>query len=146
MNRVLLVSFTLAVWIAPAYARTFVESRRASIRRGGGDGGKCTIEVVVDDAAEVEVSGDMGRLRTLAGSQATWRRFECSGPLPRNPADFRFVGIDGRGRVSLVGDPRGGRGVAVVRIEDPKGGREGYTFDLEWRGSSGHGGRGGYRD
>ena len=32
---------------------------------------------------------------------------------------------------------RGGRGVAVVRIEDQKGGREGYTFDLEWRGNSG---------
>jgi hypothetical protein len=136
-QRVLFASFVLAAWIIPAHARTFVETRRASIRGGGGDGGKCTIEVVVDDAAEVEISGDTGRLRTLSGSQATWRRFECSSPLPRNPVDFRFVGIDGRGRVSLVGDPRGGRGVAVVRIEDQKGGREGYTFDLEWRGNSG---------
>ena len=64
-----------------------------------------------------------------------------------SPVDFRFVGIDGRGRVSLVGDPREGRGLAVVRIEDQKGGREGYTFDLEWRGNSAGygGGGGGYR-
>ena len=62
--------------------------------------------------------------------------------MPRNPVDFRFHGIDGRGNVQLVGDPRS-RGVAVVRIEDNKGGTEGYTFDLEWRGGSGYGAGGG---
>jgi hypothetical protein len=54
--------------------------------------------------------------------------------MPARPADFRFQGIDGRGRVQLVRDPRQNRGVAVVRIEDSKGGREGYTFDLIWQG------------
>lgn len=98
-----------------------------------GDNGKCTIEVVVDDVAEVEISGDMGRLRTLSGQPAEWRRLECSDPLPQRPAEFRFIGVDGRGRVELVRDPRDNRGRAVVRIEDTKGGREGYTFDLEWR-------------
>lgn len=109
-------------------------SRRATIRGGGGEWGKCTIEVEVDNVAEVAVSGDDGRIRTLAGQPSTWRRFECTSPLPARPADFRFRGIDGRGRVNLVQDPRGNRGIAVVRIEDDKGGREGYTFDLEWRG------------
>lgn len=111
-------------------------TRRATPSGKGGDG-KCTIEVEVDDAAEVEVSGDVGVLRTLEGRTAVWRRFECNGPLPSNPGDFRFRGIDGRGNVYLVRDPRSSRGRAVVRIEDPKGGREGYTFDLEWRGSTG---------
>lgn len=111
-------------------------TRRATPSGRGGDG-KCTIEVDVDDAAEVEVSGDVGVLRTLEGQTAVWRRFECNGPLPSNPGDFRFRGIDGRGNVYLVRDPRSSRGRAVVRIEDPKGGREGYTFDLEWRGSTG---------
>jgi hypothetical protein len=112
-----------------------VATMRASIR-GGGDpnGGKCTIEVNIDDAAEVEISGDQGRIRTLAGQPSEWRRFECSSVMPGRPADFRFQGIDGRGRVQLVRDPRENRGVAVVRIEDPKGGREGYTFDLIWQG------------
>jgi hypothetical protein len=125
--------------VIPAWAQR-ESSMRASIRGGGGgDRGKCTIEVNVDDAAEVEISGDMGRLRTLAGQPAEWRRFECSSVMPRNPAQFRFQGIDGRGRVQLVRDPRQTRGVAVVRIEDTKGGREGYTFDLEWEGGGGFG-------
>ena len=53
--------------------------------------------------------------------------------MPRNFADFRFQGVDGRGRQALLHDPRTNNGVAVVRIEDPQGGREGYTFDVEWR-------------
>ena len=111
--------------------------RRASISGKGGDQGKCTIEVDVDGSAQVEISGDRGRLRTLSGQPSEWRRFECTGPLPQNPMDFRFRGIDGRGEVHLMQEPRYNHGVAVVRIDDPRGGREGYTFDLEWRGKSG---------
>jgi hypothetical protein len=115
-------------------------TRQATILGGGGPGGgKCTIEVDVDGAAEVSVSGGMGHLRTLSGQTAVWRRFQCTGPLPRNMGDFRFRGIDGRGSQTLLRDPRSNRGTAVVHINDPKGGREGYTFDLEWRGGGGGG-------
>lgn len=107
---------------------------RANITGGGGDGGKCTVEVNVDGVAIVEISGDQGRLITVSGQPAEWRRMQCTGPLPRNPGDFRFSGVDGRGRQTLVSDPRNNRGVAAVRIEDPQSGREGYTFDIEWRG------------
>ena len=110
-----------------------VQTRQANIRGGGGDRGKCTIEVDVDDVAEVEFSGDTGRIVTISGLPAFFRRIDCTAPMPRNPYDFRFSGVDGRGRQTLIRDP-GRSGVAVVRIEDPKGGREGYTFDLEWRG------------
>jgi hypothetical protein len=51
--------------------------------------------------------------------------------MPANPANFRFSGVDGRGRQELVRDPRNG-GVAVVQIEDKDGGAEGYTFDINW--------------
>lgn len=119
------------------------DRRRADIR-GGGDHGKCTIEVVVDGAAEVTVRGDTAELRTLNGQPAEWRRFVCNQPMPANPAGFRFSGIDGRGRQELVREPGRG-GPAVVRIEDRDGGREGYTFDLEWRGDGGGGG-GGWED
>ena len=51
-----------------------------------------------------------------------------------NPPNFRFAGVDGRGRQDLIRDPRNG-GPAVIRIEDPQGGREGYTFDVTWGGS-----------
>src|SRR4051812_38658712 len=135
----LLAAVTIMGCVLPAHAAV-VQERRANITGGGGDGGKCTIEVDVDDVAEVEVFGDQGFIRTISGAPSNWRRFQCSSPIPRNPVDFRFRGIDGRGNVQLVRDPRGNGGRAVVRIEDRRGGREGYTFDLEWRGSGGFGG------
>lgn len=114
-----------------------VATMRASIRGGSGDRGKCTAEVEVDGVAEVGIRGDTGEIRTISGQPASWRRLECTGPLPASPGEFRFRGIDGRGRQELAADPRNNRGLAVVRIEDPQGGREGYTFDIEWRGGSG---------
>jgi hypothetical protein len=107
----------------------------ASIKGGGGDG-KCTFEVEVDEVAEVEIRGDTGYLRTISGRPAIWRRLECNQPLPSAPDNFRFKGIDGRGRQELLRNPNSNRGVAVIRIEDPNGGREGYTGDIMWRGSS----------
>ena len=124
------VLVTLAAIAVTAGAQSL--PRNASIRPGGDPGrGKCTIEVVVDGAVEVEVRGDGAILRNLYGQPPQWRRFECTGPLPRNPGDFRFAGVDGRGKQELVRDPRSG-GVAIVRIEDKQGGSEGYTFDLFW--------------
>jgi len=122
----------LAALSAPAQVQ---RNFRASITGGGGDG-KCTIEVDVDGVAMVEIAGDQGRLITLSGQPSEWRRMQCNQRMPADPYDFRFRGIDGRGRVFLVRSPEQNRGVAVVRIEDNKGGREGYTFDLEWRGGS----------
>ena len=109
--------------------------RRASIT---GDGrsrdGKCTIEVVVDEAAEVEIRGDNALLRNLAGQAPQWRRFQCNAPVPLVPLGFRFKGIDGRGKQELVENPAS-TGSAVIRIEDSKGGSEGYTFEIAWTGA-----------
>src|SRR5262249_14882690 len=81
--------------------------RRASITgRASGDREKCTIEVRVDGAAEVEIRGESAFLRNLSGAQPQWRRFECSAPMPANPINFRFSGVDGRGRQQLIRDPR----------------------------------------
>jgi hypothetical protein len=100
------------------------------MRGGSPDRGKCTIEVVVDDVAQVEIMGGTATLRTLSGQPSQWRRFECTSPMPPNPAGFRFAGVDGRGRQTLIREPR--NGPAVVQIEDKQGGSEGYTFDLFW--------------
>ena len=126
--------------LASALTPVWAQGTMQAIMKGrpNGDRGKCTIEVNVDDVAEVEVMGNQARIRTLAGQPSQFRRFECNSIMPRIPGDFRFTGIDGRGRMTLVRDPRNG-GAAVIRIEDPKGGYEGYTFDLEWRGGSDNG-------
>ena len=133
LKRCLLAVTAAAALITPVGAQS--AERRANLTGGGGnDGGKCTIEVSVDGAADVEIRGDRGFLRTISGQPAQWRRFECSGPIPVNPAEFRFSGVDGRGRQELVQDPRRASGAAVVRIQDVNGGAEAYTFDLVWRG------------
>ena len=110
------------------------DSRQASMRGSRGDSGKCTIEVNVDGVVEVEISGTRANLHTLQGIPGRFVRFECNDTLPRYPDDFKFSGIDGRGRQTLIRDPRENRGIALIRLEDPKGGSEGYTFDIEWRG------------
>lgn len=136
-------AFVLTVLTVPVYGQRGGGTFRANIRgNGNSDSGKCTVEVRVDGVAEVEFGGDQGRLRTLTGAPAQWTRIDCSAPMPNNMRDFRFSGVDGRGRQVLVADPRGNRGIAVVRIEDSKGGSEGYTFDLEWSGGSDRGGYG----
>lgn len=120
----------LAAIALPLSAQT-VERRATMVGGGSPDRGKCTVEVVVDDAAEVEIRGDNAWLRNLKGQMPQWRRFECTGVMPPNPGDFRFAGVDGRGEQRLVRDPRNG-GSAVVQIHDPDNGREGYTFDIFW--------------
>ena len=130
----LLIFVTAISALAPAAGAQPYQRRATFLNGGDRDRGKCTIEVVVDGAAEVEVRGDQAVLRNLAGQPPTWRRFECTGPLPANPAGFRFAGVDGRGRQVLMREPRNGN-PAVIRIEDPQGGSEGYTFDLFWGGS-----------
>ena len=119
------------------------QPRNANVNGPNGDQGKCTIEVTVDGAAEIEIRGTSGMLRNISGQPAQWRRFVCTSAMPANPANFAFKGIDGRGRQTLVRDPRNG-GVAVISIEDRDNGSEGYTFDLLWdaRGQDGYRGAG----
>ncbi len=106
----------------------------------GGGSGKCTFEVVIDGAVDVEIRGAEGRLRWVGGGGMSWRRLDCNQPLPRNPNNFRFQGIDGRGTQTLIKDPRNNNGVAVIRVDDPQRGSEGYTGDITWDGGSDSGG------
>ncbi len=137
MNKQIFLSAAiLSAFIQPAHANPV--SRRATITGGGGNG-RCTIEVRVDHAAEVEISGDLGLLTTTAGQAADWRRFQCNAPPPHRPDDFRFVRVAGRGAFRLTQDPRSTGGRAVIQITDPQAGRANYTFDLEWRERGGGG-------
>lgn len=115
------------------------ENINASISGGGGNG-KCTFEVTVTGVAEVQIRGGEGRIVSVDGSPATWRRLNCNQPLPASPNDFHFSGVDGHGRQTLVQSPAGTNGVAIVRIDNTTGekrGRpEGYTGDITWKGGT----------
>jgi hypothetical protein len=139
MKRQLIRTVGISAAIASAvFGQSY--QRQATIVGGGGpDRGKCTIEVVVDNVAQVEIRGATATLRNVSGQPAQWRRFECTAGLPPNPANFRFAGVDGRGRQELIQDPRNG-GAAVIQIEDKDGGSEGYTFDITWGGRGFDGG------
>lgn len=114
-----------------------VFEKRASFAGRSDDGGRCTVEVVVDKSAEVMVFADHGVLRMIDGGQpAVWRRLECTSPMPINMRDFRFEPREGRGRVNLAQDPRSNRGRAVVHIDDPEPGSGTYAFNLIWRGGN----------
>src|SRR5262245_10328869 len=97
----ILMTVSMAV-CSSAYAQS--DSRRANIRGSRGDTGKCTIEVNVDGVAEVEIQGDRAIVHTVAGAPSNFVRFDCNDTFPRYPDDFRFRGIDGRGRQSLIRD------------------------------------------
>ncbi len=107
---------------------------------GGGGNGKCTFEVVVNGSAEVQIRGGQGQVRTLSGQPATWRRLQCNQPLPRNPNNFRFSGVDGHGKQYLVTNPSNNNGVAVIRIDNNRNNMEGYTGDIMWSGGTNNGG------
>ena len=115
------------------------QSFNANITGGGGNG-KCTFEVRVDGVANVQIRGNQGFLQTKSGMPAQWVRLKCNQPLPRNPNNFRFQGIDGRGRQYMLKNPAQNNGVAVIRIEDNRGGMEGYTGDILWNGGNNNGG------
>jgi hypothetical protein len=123
------------VAVVPAFPQ--VQQRARIVGGGNNAGGRCTVEVVVDGAADVEIRGEVASLRDLSGRPPQIRRFECTSVMPPNPVDFRFRGIDGRGRQTLTRDPRNG-GTAVVRIEDREGGAEGYTFEILWSNGGGN--------
>ena len=115
--------------------------RRAAITRGGGPGrgDGCTVDVIVDGSAEVELRGD----NAISGTspEHNLNSGSSSAPVrsPRMRRGFRFNEADGRGRQELVRTPRDG-GPVVVRIDDPQGGAGEYRFELSWGGD-----QGGYR-
>jgi hypothetical protein len=137
--RVLQFCLAALVLVVPAANAQREASIQANIRGNGGGIGRCTFEVTVDDVAEVEIRGDRGWVRTIAGAPASWMRLDCTQPLPPDPRGFRFRGVNGRGSQRLVSDPRGNRG-AVIRVQDPQGGAGRYVGELSWDGQGGGGG------
>lgn len=98
--------------------------------------GRCTIRVRIDDDSDVILRGDQIRIRVLRGGPGRDQGSECNAPLPisGNIRNFQFRGIDGRGNPRLLQPPSSRNNyVAVVNVQDPQSGDEGYTFELTWQ-------------
>jgi hypothetical protein len=64
-------TFMIGLAVAAGSMNAQTASRKAVLVNGGNrDSGKCTIEVVVDGSAEVEVRGDNATLRQYRGASA----------------------------------------------------------------------------
>lgn len=108
--------------------------------------GRCRVRVRIDDEADVELRGDTIRIHVIKGGPGRDEGTECNAPLPTsgNITNFRFRGIDGRGTPRLVQEPAArNQYVAVVNIQDPRGGSEGFTYELTWNWDGQGGGSGG---
>jgi hypothetical protein len=123
--------FSMAVALAAVAAAQPIPQRAAIVGGGNPNAGQCTVTVLVDGQAEIEIRGANANMRDLGGAPPQWRRFECTAAMPPNPANFQFAGLNGRGHQNLVAEPRDG-GPAVVRIEDSEGGASEYTFRVMW--------------
>ncbi len=130
----------LTLLSSPLFAQGTIQAQLT----GGNGSGKCTFEIRTGGTAEVQIRGNQGRVKPISGGPAQWVRLKCNQPLPMRPNNFRFQGIDGRGRQTLVGNPNSNNGIAVVRIEDNRGGMQGYTGDIMWNGGSGSWNGGGW--
>ncbi len=100
-----------------------------------GHSGYCTVRLRVDDDVWFTSGQPVWVLRRCADVNARDEGSECSQAMPTGSAldNFRFRVVDGRGRVTLAESPTSGnRYTARVRIQDTKGGDEGYTFKVEW--------------
>jgi hypothetical protein len=113
-----------------AQAQTY--HRQATLGGLTGERGQCVVQVMVDGAAELAIRGDDITVTNLKGQAPELRQFQCTSPLPGNPAEFRFNPASGRGRQELVRPAAEGQ-PAVVRIEDPPNGAGMYAFELSWR-------------
>ena len=123
--------FSLAIAVAAVSGAQPIPQRAAMVGGGNPNAGQCTVTVVVDGQAEIEIRGSDASMRNLGGAPPQWRRFECTSAMPPNPANFQFAGLNGRGQQNLIAEPRNG-GPAVVRIEDSQGAASEYTFRLAW--------------
>jgi len=124
----------VALMAAPSWSQNIGE-QRAVIIAGTRPNQGCAIEVIVTGSAEIEIHGDAAALRGPFAQTAQWRRFECTGILPKNPFEFHFAHSAGRGHPRLIRDPRVDGGVpAVIGIKNAGPGPKDYTFTITWKG------------
>ena len=87
----------------------------------------------VDDEVMVECRREECRTEAVRGGPVTRERFRFSRPLPVRDTAVSLEGVQGRGEVRLIQQPRDENGyVARVRIRDHQGGAGDYSFTLLW--------------
>jgi len=144
MQRFPLAATSLLIFIgslAAVPARTQTPAQQAlrqatiTVDTGSSGGGKCTLEVIINGTAEIDVLGPTADLRSLTGEPLGWRRFECTGVLPPNPDEFTLHRISGRGKMDLTRHPLlDGGGPVMLRLKSSQLYPEVFVIEIAWTG------------
>ena len=112
---------------------------QVSITGESGAAGHCTLRVWVDHEAELNLRGDLLRLRTFHGESVADSGSQCSMPLGRGVTAFKLTKTSGRGDVRLAEEPSARNAWrAVIGVHDAKSGPSEYAIELAWREAVGH--------
>jgi len=109
-------------------------NRRDDIGLGARDAGGLRFRANVDDVAEIQIRGRRVNVITRSGRRLYDVHYDVRGaglPDYARPLDLRRFA--GRGNVVIAQYPREWNNwTAIVRIDDSRGGPDGYDFDLRW--------------
>lgn len=131
----LIIAGMLASFTAfPAVRTVRDEPVQVPITGGSSAEGRCTLRVRVDHEAELNLRGDLLRLRTFHGESVADSGSQCSMPLRRGITAFKLTKTSGRGDVRLAEEPSARNGWrAVIGVHDAKSGLSEYAIELNWR-------------
>ncbi len=88
---------------------------------------------IVDGTTFVYVRGRQVQVESRSGLPVQRQRYDFTDPLPRASVQLGLSVLEGRGRVRLVEYPQSRNDyTAIVRIDDNSGGRDVYSFELQW--------------
>ncbi|HKX32672.1 MAG TPA: hypothetical protein VJ302_33610 [Blastocatellia bacterium] len=127
MQRALLSLFLLPVIGSPIFAQW------NSFQYPNNGATRFRWQGVVDGTSFVRIRGRQVTSETQSGLPVQNQQFDFTDALPRTQIRVELTGAQGRGRVSLVEQPRPSNDyTAVVRIDDNNKGRSLYSFELQW--------------
>lgn len=88
----------------------------------------------VDQDVQIVIRGRRATVRTLRGQTYRDARYNFNGNSRGNRRGKADVDKrDGRGKVRVIQQPtRRNNYTTIIRIEDPKGGADRYSFTLRW--------------
>lgn len=98
------------------------------------DAGALHFSAFVDDVAEIRIRGRRVEAFARSGRSLSNVRYDVRGAsLPEYALPLDLRRFAGRGNVTIAQYPREWNNwTAIIRIDDSRGGADGYDFDLRW--------------
>lgn len=87
----------------------------------------------VDDTVQIRIRNRRADTSSISGRPYNDARYNFDGSAPRGNAQARVEKEEGRGRVTVVQQPRRRNNyTTIIEIVDQKGGADRYKFNVYW--------------